>query len=83
MGILDGFLRDLGLPGMGKKRGKSRSTFPPDPSEIKESVEKVVDSLSQIKDLPKTVMDRAVEAESDFREADRAFRGVKPRGGKG
>jgi len=79
MGILDNILRELGLPGMGRSKKKSKSLTLPDPEEVKEGVEKVVDSLSKIKDIPKAIMDRAVEAEEDFREADRAFRGVKPK----
>ena len=75
MGIFDEITRSLGLPRAGRLKKKSKSAFPPDLGEVKEIVEKAMDSLSQIKDIPKTVIDRVVEAESDFREADRGFRG--------
>jgi len=82
MSILESFLKDLGLQGFGKARRKSQAPLLPDLDEIKSKVEGVVDSLSQLKDVPKSVMDRAVEAEEDFREADKAFRGGRTQGKK-
>jgi len=81
MGIIDSFLRGMGFPGSKKARKGSSIPSLPDLGEIKEQAEKIIDNLSEIKDLPKTLMDRAVEAEEDFREADRAFRGTRLRKG--
>jgi len=77
VGILSDVLKALGVSS--SKRSKSGLPFPepPDPGEIKEIIEKAVEGISEIKTLPKALVDRATEAEGDFREADRAFRGVR------
>ena len=77
MSILNNILREIGLPGFGRTRKKSKSVFPPDVNEIKEQAEKVVEGLRELKEIPKSVMERAVEAEQDFREADKTFRGTR------
>ena len=82
MSILDNILREMGLEVKGSRR-KSKSSLLPSPGEIREHVEEIVSGLSELKDVPKAIMDRAVEAESDFRKADRTFRGTRlKRGGK-
>ena len=77
MGILRDILKTLGVSS--SKRSRSGLPFPepPDPGEIKEIVEKVVEGISEIKTLPKALVNRATEAEEDFREADKSFRGAR------
>ena len=84
MGILNDVLRTLGIAGS-KKSKRSYGAGPPtlpDPNEVKEGVEKVVESITNLKDLPKTLIDRVVEADEDFKEADKALRSTRVRGKK-
>ena len=78
MGILSDILKTLGVSSSKKSRSGLPFPEPPDPEEIKEIIGKVVEGLSEIKTLPKELVDRATEAEGDFREANRAFRGARP-----
>ncbi|GAJ16493.1 unnamed protein product [marine sediment metagenome] len=41
-----------------------------------------MEGLSELKDVPQAVISRVVEADKDFREADRALRGTRLRGKK-
>ena len=80
MGLLNNILRELGLTkSRGTRRGTSGLTLP-DPSEVKEKLEEAVEGLSGLKDVPKTLIDKLVEADEDFRGADRALRGARFRG---
>lgn len=80
MGIINDLLRELGLPRLGGSKRGTKSSILPEPKEIKEQVEKVVGDLNELKDLPKAIMDGAMEAEEDFREADKVFRGTRFKG---
>ena len=71
------FLRSLGLTGRHKKIGGDLPL--PDLGEVKDTVEKAVEGLSGLKDVPKTIMDRVVEADQDFRGADKALRSTRLR----
>jgi len=82
MGLIDDILKALGILPSKRSRGRSTLPTPPDFSEVKESVEKVIEGLSELKEVPKSVIDRVVEADEDFREADRALRGTRLRKGK-
>ena len=77
MGILSDIFKTLGISS--SKRSKSGLPFPepPDPGEVREIVEKVIEGIGEIKALPKTLINRATEAEKDFREADKSFRGAR------
>ena len=77
MGILGDILKTLGVSSSKKSRSGLPFPEPPDPGEIKEIVGKVVEGIGEIKTLPKELVDRATEAEGDFREADKAFRGAR------
>ena len=84
MGILNDILRGLGVAGSKKSRRSSGAGLPtlPDPSEIKESVETIVESITNLKDLPKSLISKISEADSDFREADKTFRSTRVKGKK-
>lgn len=83
MGILDSILGQLGIKGPGGAKKKSTPQGPlglpglPDPREVKDTVEKVMEGLSELKDLPQSLVKKAMEAEEDYRDADKAFRGSK------
>ena len=77
MSILNDILGELGLTGT-RRTKRSKSPLP-DFREIKDQAEKVINNLNELKNLPKTLMDRTIEAEEDFREADKAFRGTRLR----
>ncbi len=55
----------------------------PDPNEIKEAAEALVQGVTGLKDVPKTLIDGVVEADQDFRSADRALRSARFGGKKG
>ena len=82
MSLLEDFLRGLGLLGSMKTKSKTGIPALPNPSEIKEKLEEAVEGLSGLKDVPKTLMDRLVEADGDFKEADKALRGTRIRSGR-
>ena len=82
MGLAEDIFKALGVLPSKKSRGGSPFPTPPDPSEVKKSVEKIVEGLSELKDVPQAVISRVVEADKDFREADRALRGARFRGKK-
>lgn len=78
MSVIDDILRVIGLTG--SKGGKTILPPLPDPSEIKEGLERVVESLSEAKGIPKELMKRVKEADEDFRDVDKSLRGTKVRG---
>ena len=80
MGILDNILREVGLGGTRRTRRKSGFLSLPSPQELKEKAERIVGDLSELKDIPKALMDRLTEADEDFRDADRSLRGTRLRG---
>lgn len=80
MSLLDDILRGLGVVGSRKARRRAGGPTLPDPNEIKEKLEEAVEGLSGLKDIPKTLMDRVVEANEDFQAADKALRGTRVRG---
>ena len=80
MGVLGDILGELVLGGRKKAKRKSGLHFPPSPGEIKEQAEKIMEGLGELKEVPKTLMDKAVEAEEEFRGADKAFRGTRFKG---
>jgi len=82
MGLAEDILKALGVLPSGKSKGGPPFPTPPDPSEVKKSVEKIVEGLSELKDVPQAVISKVVEADKDFREADRALRGTRLRKGK-
>lgn len=82
MGLVDDILKALGILPSKKSRRGSAFPSPPDPSEIKEGLDKIVEGITELKEIPKSLMDRAVDAEEDFREADRTFRGTRFKTGK-
>jgi len=67
---LKSLLRPLGIPA------------PPDPEEAIEILQEVVNGVTDLKDVPKTILEKVVEADEDFRGADKAFRGTRIRKGK-
>ena len=82
MGFLNDILRTLGAAGS-KKSGVSPGIgLPtlPNPDKVKEGVEGVIESITNLKDLPKTLIDRVVEADRDFKEADKALKSTRVRG---
>lgn len=85
MSILEDLIKGLGLAGSKKSR---RSSGPlglpplPDPSEIQESVEKLVEGASMIKEIPRSLSERVTEASEDFQTADNALRGSRVRTGR-
>jgi len=85
MGIVDDFIRGLGLGGSKKSRkGQGPFGLPPlpSPSEIQEGIEQVIEGASKLKELPKSLADRAAEASEDFQTADQALRGSRVRTGR-
>lgn len=80
MGIMDNILREVGLSRTRRTKRRSGLHFPPSPGEIKEQAEKIMSGLSELKEVPKALMDKAVEAEEEFRSADKAFRGTRFKG---
>ena len=84
MGILNDILRGLGVAGSKKSKRSSGAGLPtlPDPGEIKESVETIVESITNLKDLPKSLIGKISEADQDFKEADQALRSTRVRGKK-
>jgi len=54
----------------------------PSPGEIKDTVEQIIEGVSQIKEIPKSLVDHLADADEDFRGADRLFRGTRLRGGR-
>ena len=64
------------------KRGPFGLPLPPDPGEIREVVEEVVGGIREAKEIPKNLMDHLVEAETDFKETDKALRGTRVKGRK-
>ena len=82
MSLLEDVLKILGVLPTGKSRGGSIFPTPPDPGKIRENVEKIVEGLSELKEVPKTVIDKIVEADEDFRGADKSFRGTRLKGKK-
>lgn len=81
MGIINDLLRTLGVVGSKKSRniGVGLPALP-NPGEIKEAAEAIAESLSNLKELPKTLIDRVVEADQDFRGADKALRSTRVHG---
>ena len=73
----------------GKKRGKVRLVGPleaiplPDLSEVKEKMEGLVEGVTNLKDLPKSLIERLTEADQDFKEADKIFRRSRISGKRG
>ena len=61
-------------------RGPFGLSPPPSPGQIREIVEEVIEGISEIKEIPKALVDRVTEADADFRDADRALRGTRVRG---
>jgi len=49
----------------------------PGPGEIKEVIEGVVEGLQEASDIPKTLMEHAVQADQDFRHTDKSLRSTK------
>jgi len=84
MGFLNDILRTLGVSGAKRSRRGSATGLPtfPDPSEIKEGVETIVESITNLKDLPKSLIGKISEADEDFRNADKTFRSTRIRGKK-
>jgi len=82
VGILNDILRGLGVARPGRSKRGSGAGLPtlPDPSEIKESVETIVESITNLKDLPKSLIGKITEADRDFKEADQALRSTRVRG---
>lgn len=80
MGLLEDVLIGLGIIRLSKTRKRTGNINLPPPDEIKKKLEEVVEGLSGLKEAPKTIIDRLVEADSDFREADRALRGARFKG---
>jgi len=92
MSDIDDIVKEL-ITSRPKGRGKLKLRGPldlpslPDPGglkdsidEIKKSVEQVVEGLTGLKDIPKTLLGGISEVESDFRKADKEFRGARIRG---
>ena len=80
MSVLDDILRSIGLTG--PKKGRTILPPLPDPGEIREGLEKVVEGISEAKGIPKGLMKRVKEADEDFRDIDKSLRGTKVRGKK-
>jgi len=84
MGFLNDVLRTLGVAGSRRSKGRSIAGLPnlPDPNEVKETIGTIVESISNLKDLPKTLISEVTEADQDFREADKVLRSTRLRGKK-
>jgi len=84
MGFLNDVLRTLGVAGSRRSKRGSTASLPtlPDPNEVKETVEAIVESITNLKDLPKALISKITEADQDFREADKALRSTRIRGKK-
>lgn len=54
----------------------------PSPREITDTVESIVSNLSQLREIPKTLVDHLTEADSEFRRADKLIRDTKFRRGR-
>ena len=69
---------------MSPKRRASRGLLGmlPDPREIFGGIHGLVDKLSELKDVPKVLIDHVVEADKDFKEADKSLKGARIRGKK-
>jgi len=80
MSIIDDILKTIGLTG--SKKGRTILPSLPNPSEIKEGLEKVVEGITEAKGIPKELMKRVKEADEDFRDIDKSLRGTKVRGKK-
>ena len=52
----------------------------PDPSKIKDTLEQAVENITDLKDVPKTLLQGITEADLDFREASKAFRKARIKG---
>ena len=93
MGEAEDIIKNL-ITGSPKRRGRVKTSggllgLPslPDPAGIRESVEGVKESIEQViegitglKDIPKTLLEGITEADEDFRSADKEFRSTRIRG---
>jgi len=70
-----------GLTKGASKRRRRKSLLPnlPDPGQIREVVEEIVDGVAQIKTLPQELIGRLSEADGDFKEADKVLRSARMR----
>ena len=69
----------------GKKKGLLSSLELPDlpsPNDLREIAEGIVEGLSEIKEIPKTLVHHLTEADQDFREADKTLRSTRLGGKK-
>jgi len=84
MGFLNDVLIALGVSGSRRSKRRSTASLPtlPDPNEVKEAIETVVESITNLKDLPKALIGEITEADRDFREADKSLRSTRIRGKK-
>ena len=84
MGILNDILKTLGVGGTRKSGVSPGAGLPtlPNPNEVKEGVETIVEAITNLKSLPKTLIDRITEVDQDFKEADKALRSTRIRGKK-
>ena len=64
-------------------KGLPNIPLPPSPSKLKEVLQGVVEEISEVKEAPRVLLERVKEAEEDFRQADKAFRKVRPRTRRG
>ena len=55
---------------------------PPDFGTIKEVVDTAVEGLQEMRTAPKTILETLKDADGDFREANKALKGVRFRKGK-
>ena len=81
MGLLDGLLQDLGITSSRKKKAANNPPLP-NLGEIKEKLEEVVGGISDLKNVPKDLIGKLVEADEDFRGADKALRSTRLQGKK-
>jgi len=51
----------------------------PDPESIKEAAGKITEIISEVKNVPKALVEHFTDADTDFRGAQKAFRGVRVR----
>ena len=69
---------------MGKRsrKGPLGLNLPPPPGEILEVAEEIVEDLQALKTIPQALLGGLREADEDFKEADKSFRGTRLQVGK-